>query len=138
MAKILDIDAAVIENKLKTNTNPDRFVPIINILPSEKVKISGVMEIEGVIHNKPEGRIYPGGEAFGSLIGYIEPITAEELQKKDGQGYTSLSLIGKAGLEQVDEKRLKGENGRTIYISKEKDGKEIQRLVILKKEAKAG
>jgi len=138
MAKILDIDAAVIETKLKANENSDQFVPIINILPSEKVKIAGVMELEGVIHNKPEGRIYPGGEAFGSLIGYIEPITAEELKKMDGQGYTSVSLIGKAGLEQVNEKRLKGENGATIYISKEKDGKEIQKLVILKKEAKAG
>ncbi|MGV8982093.1 penicillin-binding transpeptidase domain-containing protein [Clostridium sp.] len=138
MAKILDIDASVIETKLNANANSDQFVPIINVLLSEKVKIDGVMELEGVIHNKPEGRIYPGGEAFGSLIGYIEPITAEELEKMPGQGYTSVSLIGKAGLEQVNEKRLKGENGATIYVSKEKDGKETQRLEILKKESKAG
>ena len=138
MSKILDIDASVIETKLKGNEDLDQFLPIINILPNEKVKIAGVMELEGVIHNKPEGRIYPGGEAFGSLIGYIEPITAEELEKMPGQGYTSVSLIGKAGLEQVNEKRLKGENGATIYISREKTGKEIQNLVILKKESKDG
>ncbi|MBZ9687138.1 penicillin-binding transpeptidase domain-containing protein [Clostridium estertheticum] len=138
MAKILDIDATVIETKLKANANSEQFVPIINILPSEKVKIAEVMKLEGVIHNKPEGRIYPGGEAFGSLIGYIEPINAEELEKMAGQGYSSVSLVGKAGLEQVHEKRLKGENGATIYISKEVDGKEIQKLIILKKEAKAG
>ncbi|MGH4137970.1 penicillin-binding transpeptidase domain-containing protein [Clostridium sp.] len=138
MAKILDIDASVIETKLKGNENSEQFVPIINILQSEKAKIAGVMELEGVIHNKPEGRIYPGGEAFGSLIGYIQPITAEELEKMPGQGYTSVSLIGKAGLEQVNEKRLKGENGATIYISREKNGNKIQNLVILKKESKDG
>ena len=58
---------------------------------------------------------------LGLLIGYIKPITAEELEKMAGQGYSSVSLIGKAGLEQVYEKRLKGENGATIYISKQKD-----------------
>ena len=138
MSKILDIDDAVIEAKLKANKNSEQFVPIINILPSEKEKILQVMKLDGVIHNKPEARIYPGGEAFGSLIGYIKPITAEELEKMTGQGYSSVSLIGKAGLEQVHEKRLKGENGATIYISKQNEGKEIQKLIILKKESKAG
>ncbi|MBU3143687.1 penicillin-binding transpeptidase domain-containing protein [Clostridium sp. CF012] len=135
MAKMLDIDASVIENKLKGNENSNQFTPIINILSTEKVKIDGVMKIEGVIHMKPKGRVYPGGESFGSLIGYIKPITAEELENNKGQGYSSSSLIGKAGLEQVYEKRLRGENGAKIFILKQKDGKED---VILKKESKAG
>jgi penicillin-binding protein 3 len=138
MAKILDIDAAVIENKLKANTNPDQAVPIISMLSSEIVKKGELNKLEGVVFDKPIGRVYPGGEAFGSLIGYIAPITAEELGKMAGQGYSSVSLIGKAGLEQVYEKRLKGESGATIYISKQKDGKEVQKIVILKKESKDG
>ncbi|MBU3182588.1 penicillin-binding transpeptidase domain-containing protein [Clostridium psychrophilum] len=138
MAKILDINTSIIENKLKANTNPKEFIPIINILSTEKEKIAAVMKIKGVIHMSPKGRIYPGGEAFGSLIGYSAPITAEELAKKAGQGYSSSSLIGKAGLEQVYEKRLKGENGATIYISRQKDGIEIQEDTILKKPSKAG
>jgi len=138
MAKILDIDTSDIEAKLKVNSNPDQFVPIINILRSETVKISEVMKLDGVIWQSHKGRVYPGGEAFGSLIGYIAPITAEELEKKAGQGYSSVSFLGKAGVEQVYENRLKGENGATIYISKQKDGKEVQKIIILKKEAKAG
>ncbi|MBW9152609.1 penicillin-binding transpeptidase domain-containing protein [Clostridium estertheticum] len=138
MAKILDIDASAIKDKLKANKNPDEFIPIINILSSEKVKIAEVMKIKGVIHMSPKGRIYPGGEAFGSLIGYIAPITGEELEKMSGQGYSSSSLIGKAGLEQVYEKRLKGESGATIYISRQKDGKEIKEDIILSKASKAG
>ncbi|MBW9149956.1 penicillin-binding transpeptidase domain-containing protein [Clostridium sp. CM028] len=135
MAKILDIDASVIENKLKDNENSDQFIPIINILRSEKVKIDGVMKLDGVIPNKTKGRVYPGGEALGSLIGYIKPITAEELQKNSSKGYNSFSLIGKAGLEQVYEDKLKGENGATIYISKQNNNNKV---VILKKESKAG
>ena len=138
MAKILDIDAAVIETKLKANEKSDQFVPIVNMLGSETVKIAGLNKLEGVIFNKPMGRIYPGGEAFGSLIGYIKPITAEELEKMDGQGYSSTSLIGKAGLEQVYEKRLKGESGATISISKQKYGIEAENIIILKKKSKAG
>jgi len=135
MAKILDIDASVIENKLKGNEDSNQFIPIINILRNEKAKISGVMKIEGVLQIIPKGRIYPGGEAFGSLIGYIRPITAEELEKNSGKGYSSNSMIGAKGLEQVDEKRLKGEDGVTIYISKVKDKSKV---VILKKESKPG
>ena len=138
MANILDIDSTVIQNKLKGNENSNQFTPIINILSTERVKIDEVMKLEGVIHNKPKGRVYPGGEAFGSLIGYIKPITAEELKNKAGQGYSPVSLIGKAGLEQVYEQRLKGENGATIYISKQKDGKESKKVIILKKESKPG
>ncbi len=138
MAKILDIDASVIEDKLKGNENSNLFTPIINILSGEKDKTAGVNKLDGVTFVHPKGRIYPGGEAFGSLIGYIAPISAEELEKRAGQGYSSSSLIGKAGLEQVYEKRLKGENGAIIYISRQKDGMEIQKDTILKKEAKAG
>ncbi len=82
------------------------------------------MELDKLIGVNVEpttGRVYPGGEAFGALIGYIRPITAEELKNNANKGYSSVSLIGAKGLEQVNEDRLKGENGATIYISKAKD-----------------
>lgn len=138
LAKILDIKPSLIEDKLKANSNPDFFVPIVNIASTEKDKIAEAMKIEGVIHNKPVSRVYPGGEAFGSLIGNIGPITSEELEKNKGQGYSSTSFIGKRGLEQVFEAKLKGENGGLIYISKQKDGKEVEQINIAKKEPKDG
>lgn len=138
MAKILDIQAEFIENKLKANKDPEFFVPIVDIAPSEEGRISEVMKLEGVLQQKKDGRIYPGGEAFGSLIGNIGPVTAEDLEKLKGKGYNSASVIGKRGLEQVYEEKLKGENGGTIYISKQKDGKEINKIEIAKKEVKHG
>lgn len=133
MANILDIKPSVIESKLKANTNPEYFVPIINISSDKEEKIAEVKKIAGVVTRKVEGRVYSGGEAFGSLIGYIGEITAEEL-KKSGDGYDSRSLIGKAGLEQVYEKRLRGENGAEIYISRKLDGEDEQRITIARKE----
>ncbi|MBU3111128.1 penicillin-binding transpeptidase domain-containing protein [Clostridium lacusfryxellense] len=135
MAKILDIDVSLIEDKLKANSNPEQLVPIVNILSSETAKKDGLDKLIGVNVVPTTGRVYPGGEAFGALIGYIRPITAEELKKNANKGYSSVSLIGAKGLEQVNEDRLKGENGATIYISKVKDDSKV---VILKKESKAG
>jgi len=88
--------------------------------------------IPSVLKQDAEGRIYPYGEATGHLIGYVGPITAEEMEKNEG--YSSTDLIGKRGLEQVLEKRLKGENGIKIYINKE-DGTEV---ILAEKEVKHG
>jgi penicillin-binding protein 3 len=138
MAKVLDIKESYIENKLSKNSNPENFVPIVKVLQNEKDKIAQVMEIQGVLHTKSEGRVYPGGEAFGSLIGYIRPINAEELERLKGQGYSSTSMLGIIGLEQEYEKRLREDKGGVIYISKQENGKEIEKIEIAKKQPKNG
>ncbi|MEW9095476.1 MAG: penicillin-binding transpeptidase domain-containing protein [Clostridiaceae bacterium] len=138
LAKILDIKPSVIENKLKANSNPEHFVPIVNISADKKDTIAQAMEIIGVIHSKPESRIYEGGEAIGLLIGYVGDITAEELEKLDGKGYSSVSKIGKRGLEQVYEDKLRAKDGKFIYISKQKDGGESEKIQIAKTEPKDG
>ena len=56
----------------------------------------------------------------------MRTITKEELEKNEG--YTSTSLIGKTGLEQKYEDRLKGKNGVEIYIE-DKDGKRKKTLI---------
>lgn len=71
-----------------------------------------------------KGRIYPFGEASAHLVGYVGPITADELKKNEGKGYSTTDIIGKRGLEQVLEERLKGTNGVKIGITK-KDGSEV-------------
>jgi cell division protein FtsI/penicillin-binding protein 2 len=134
LSKILDIKPAIILRKLNASHNPDYFVPIVNISTTQTDKILGAMKITGVLQQKSEGRVYPGGEAFGSLIGYVGAITAQELSKNASKGYNSSSVIGKAGLEQVYEDKLKGVDGKIIYISKITDGKEVAKIVIAKKD----
>jgi penicillin-binding protein 3 len=138
MSKILDISKESIEDKLNKNPNPDWAVPVVNLLDTDRKKISELMPLVGVVFRATEGRVYPGGEAFGALIGHIGPVTAEELQKPDMKGYSSTSMIGKGGLEQVYEKRLRGESGGQIYIRKMQEGKEVNRISLIKKAPKDG
>lgn len=138
MAKALDISEDTITKKLDANINPSHFVEIVKALPNDP-KINGLKnrEDDGILIQKSTSRIYNGGEAFGRLVGYVGPITKEELEKNKNKGYNTHSLIGKSGLEQVYEDTLKCENGGEIYIERgdkkievasknQKDGKDIK------------
>ncbi|WP_125154124.1 penicillin-binding transpeptidase domain-containing protein [Clostridium rectalis] len=118
IASILDISESYITDKLKRSKNPEHFVPIVDLLNTDREKINMLLQIKGILINDKNSRVYNGGEAIGSLIGYIGPITKEELEKNKNKGYNSNSLIGKMGLESVYEERLKGEDGGYIYIER--------------------
>ena len=136
IAQILDISQAKIASKLAASGNSDFFVPIVNLSADDKDKATKLTAIAGVQYQKSQGRVYPGNEVFGSLIGYTGPITSEELASHKGAGYSSQDKIGKMGLEQVYENRLKGEKGAEIYIAK--GGQNKMKKVIQRKEAKDG
>ncbi|MDN6195696.1 MAG: hypothetical protein L0I93_04325 [Atopostipes suicloacalis] len=138
MAALLDIDSETIQEALDENTNPAHFVPIVTVAVEEETLINDLLAIDGVLSKEIEDRIYPGGEAFGALIGYINPITAEELDAAEEGFYHSTSLIGKAGLESVYETELRAEDGKEIYISKIEDGEEVERISLAKMAAKDG
>lgn len=135
MASILDISEEYIRDKLAANTNPEYFVPIVDVLQTEFEKLDKLSTIEGVIVNNKSSRVYSGKEAFGSLIGYVGAITAEELEANKDKGYDATSLIGKAGLEKVYEETLRGEDGARIYLLRGEDEEEI---IIAEKKAVPG
>lgn len=72
-------------------------------------------------------RVYPLGEMAGQLTGYVQAISAEELEKKKGEGYHSGSVIGKSGLERAYEKELRAVDGAEIYIA-DSDGNKKETL----------
>ena len=55
-----------------------------------------------------EIRSYPLGEAASHLVGYVQSVTAEDLEEHEGEGYSSGSVIGRSGAESLYEKELKG------------------------------
>ena len=135
LANILDISEETITKKLAANSNPDYFVPIVDLLPdSPKLTLLENRRKEGILTQSKQGRIYKNDEAFGRLLGYIRPISEEELKADEEGIYTTASMVGKAGLEQVYEKTLRGINGIEIYI--ERDGTKIETLAL--KEAQHG
>ncbi|MBT2687201.1 penicillin-binding transpeptidase domain-containing protein [Bacillus sp. ISL-47] len=117
------------EEQINKNLNaswvqPSYFVPIKKVSPEDRETLDKVFALKGVLKQDAKGRIYPFGESAAHLIGYVGQITAEELKEREGKGYSSTDSIGKRGLEQVLEERLKGSNGIKIGIKK-KDGSEV-------------
>lgn len=93
----------------------------------EKERQEALLAIPGVLFSDTEIRTYPYGEAAAHLIGYVQNVTAEDLEDHAGEGYRTNSVIGRTGMEGLFEKELKGEDGCRIYIS-EGEGKEKKEL----------
>ena len=101
----------------------DTFVPVKKIVDSNTELKDELLTIPGVMINKEDGRVYSLGKEAAHLVGYVQAINAEELEEHEGEGYTSTSLIGKAGLELAYEDTLRGIDGTDIYIVDENENR---------------
>ena len=88
---------------------------------------SRLLEISGILINDATARVYPLGAAAGHLTGYVQSITAEELEEKQDEGYHSNSVIGKSGLELAYEDELRATDGSSINVVDE-DGNIVDTL----------
>ena len=156
LAKLLNIDAKTIKSKLGAKwVKDDSFEPITTIpkvseqdlmklepdneVLKEQKRQEKLLDISGVMLSDTEVRSYTLGEAASHLIGYVQSVTAEDLEKHQGEGYSSNSVIGRSGIEGLFEKELKGQDGyeicivdeegkskKTIAEITEEDGEDIQ------------
>ena len=133
IADLLEVTPESIEKKLEADwVEEDSFVPIrtipkisdLDLISSEpdktviqeKKRQEKLLGISGIMISDKEARKYPLGEAAAHLIGYVQSVTAEDLEAHQGEGYRSNSVIGKSGIESLYEKELKGKDGCKIYI----------------------
>lgn len=134
IAELLEVTAESIENKLDAQwVKDDSFVPIKTVPKVEEQDLNNpdeetlkeqdrqekLLAIPGIMISSVEVREYPLGDAAAHLIGYVQSVTAEDLEEHAGEGYTSNSVIGRSGIEGLFEKELKGQNGCRIYIADE-------------------
>lgn len=133
IAELLGMEPEEIEKQLSAKwVKEDSFVPVktlqkvkeielMSMEPNEEVikeyeRQQQLLEIPGVMISDTEVRAYPLGEAAAHLVGYVQSVTAEDLEKYAGEGYTASSVIGRSGAEGLFESELKGQNGCRIYI----------------------
>ncbi len=152
LAELLDTTVESIQNRLSASwVQEDSFVPIREIKksgldmevlgkaelnePSEDSLEGQLLAIPGVMITDASERVYPLGEAAAHLVGYVQNITAEELEEHEGEGYTANSVIGKSGAESLYEVELRGSAGCQIMMVDE-EGQ--QKELILRKEAVDG
>ena len=133
IADLLGLTKESIEEKLSANwVKDDSFVPIKTIPKVDELSLSSLspdeemlqenerqtklLNISGVMISDEEVRSYSLGEAAAHLIGYVQNVTAEDLENHPGEGYSSNSVIGRSGIESLYETELKGKDGCKIYI----------------------
>lgn len=147
IAELLEIESEVIEKKLSASwVKEDSFVPIqtipkvreidlMTLSPDEDVlkeheRQENLLKISGVMISDTEEREYLLKESAAHLIGYVQSVTAEDLEEHEGEGYTANSVIGRSGMEGLFEKELKGQNGCRIYIV-DSEGREKEELACI-------
>lgn len=147
IAKLLGMKSEDIEKQLSAKwVKKDSFVPLKTIpkirqldllardpdreVVKEQERQKKLLDVSGVMISDTQIREYPLKEAAAHLIGYVQNVTAEDLEEHAGEGYTDSSVIGKTGVEGLYEKELKGENGCRIYIS-DSEGKEKEELACI-------
>ena len=144
IAELLGMKPEEIEKKLSAKwVKEDSFVPVKKLRKVEEIELMSLepdeeaqkeyerqqrlLEIPGVMIADTEVRSYPLKDAAAHLVGYVQNVTAEDLEKHAGEGYTASSVIGRSGAEGLFEKELKGQNGCRIYIV-DSDGSEKEEL----------
>ncbi|WP_077609517.1 penicillin-binding transpeptidase domain-containing protein [Clostridium sp. Marseille-P2415] len=133
LGSLLGISPEGIGKKLSAKwVKEDSFVPLKTIKKVDEFRLNSeepreedvknkalqdeLLAIPGVLITDTEVRGYPMGESGAHLVGYVQNVTAEDLEKHPGEDYLSDSVIGRSGMESLFEKELKGTNGRTITI----------------------
>ena len=120
IAQLLETTPEAINKALSASwVKDDTFVPIKEVSKDASDLKGKLLENPSIKISTTKSRVYPLGEAAAHLIGYVQNITAEELEANKRKGYSSTSIIGKAGLEKLYEERLKGKDGIEIYIQDE-------------------
>lgn len=133
LAALLDMKEEAIEKALGAKwVKTDSFVPLkiiekldetdlltdnpgVDTLKNKELQDS-LIHIPGVMITDTSIRTYPLGKAAAHLTGYVQKVTAEDLEKHKGEGYNSSSVIGRNGVEGLYEKELKGKDGYEIDI----------------------
>ncbi|MCI9077855.1 MAG: penicillin-binding transpeptidase domain-containing protein [Lachnospiraceae bacterium] len=144
IAELLGIRKAEIKKKLLAGwVKEDSFVPLKTIpkiketdllsgntdnkILKEKERQERLLEIPGVMISGKEAREYPYGKAVAHLAGYVQNVTAEDLEQHEGEGYSASSVIGRSGAEALFECKLRGTDGCRIYIT-DADGREKEEI----------
>ncbi|WP_327090538.1 penicillin-binding protein 2 [Nonomuraea sp. NBC_01738] len=78
-------------------------------------------EFPGVTAEVQAVREYPHGTSGAQMVGYLQPVTQEELEKRDGlkAGFSGVDLVGRDGLESVYDEALRGKPGlRRVQVDR--------------------
>ena len=104
--------------------NGNRYQPIPITKDATENQVLSILErsdlFPGIEAEPVSIRNYPStsGERGTHVIGYVGPVTEADLNNEEGNRYYRSELIGKAGMEYVYDKELRGTPGvRTVIVN---------------------
>lgn len=125
LAGVLELTAEYIQTELsQTWVAEGHFVPLKKLSFTQQSQYEEAIQIPGVTSMKSNMREYPYDKSLAHLIGYTGAINGEEMEKLKEKGYRESDIVGKRGLEQLLEERLRGEDGIAIYVEKTNENNE--------------
>ncbi|GEN53767.1 penicillin-binding transpeptidase domain-containing protein [Halobacillus faecis] len=117
LAEILGLSVDEIDEKLNQSwVGPETFVPLARIPEDDEERSSAIEKLPRgyLINSGVKSRVYPLGESAAHVTGYMADVTAQDLE--ESEGYLTHDRIGKGGVEEVLEDRLRGELGWNLSI----------------------
>ncbi|MCL2356899.1 MAG: penicillin-binding transpeptidase domain-containing protein [Defluviitaleaceae bacterium] len=115
--RIMNFRAPIFKQRLLDwgTYSPVPFVAAYDISPQTKAAIEERADFEALFVDVETLREYPAGRYVSHMIGYLRPITAEQLARNEHRGYTAFDLFGRAGLELSMEHHLRGTPGMQTF-----------------------
>ncbi len=95
----------------------DWRTPIGTLTPDQVKANLDALTLPGIhTDTTRDARTYPNGEIGAHVIGYVGVMNADELDQLRVKGYRDGDIIGKSGLELVEEPYLAGERGGKLVV----------------------
>ena len=114
LAALVRVPPIVLEERLEDK----RADPILPVVVAEDVPDQVMVRIKerpeqfrGVVAERRALRSYPNGSLGAHLLGYVGEVNDAELETL-GEGYEPGDLVGKAGVELIYDRWLRGRDGR--------------------------
>ncbi len=109
---------------LLSTVSYQKYVPVTIATNVSQETVAMIQEnkadLEGVDITEDSVRVYEDSEYFSSIIGYTGKISTDELEElsDENSNYSTTSIVGKTGIEQVMETTLQGKDGsETLYVN---------------------
>jgi penicillin-binding protein 2 len=139
VSALLNISKEELENQVRSKRGRPRFEPI----PLKKdlswnemsTVLSKKIDLPGISINVVPRRRYLGPANASHVFGFLGEVEPRDLERKTSRPYQRGELLGKYGLEQLAEDRLRGTNG---FLQTEVDAYGKRKKTLSKIEPKSG
>jgi len=118
ISRLLGLDEATVRARVALHKDLPAFEPIViadGLGPEQVAPIeSRRLELPELVVEPEPQRFYPNGGLAAHVLGYLQELTAEEIQAHPERKVRVGELVGRTGVERVYDDVLRGQDG-TVY-----------------------